>query len=245
MLGFDLAHARFESQKDPQHMTKCIYNSVQLLIFVALCSISAMGQAHQPTAPAPPASTSPQSFDLGQLDGVDYANNFFRLSLSIPREWVVATAQRRVELDQQVKKMVTAEDQKQLTKVEESIERSTTLLRITKLPDGQPNNAQFVLIAERLGSPSMKTGLDVIEAMREVMKGTNFKVEFIGEVLTETLSATQFGVTTVKVTSPVGEYSQRIYVTVKGDYALEMFFTYLNDSDLPSFAGIIQSVKFK
>jgi hypothetical protein len=204
-----------------------------------------MGQAHQPTAPAPPANTSPQSLDLGLLDGINYANNFFRLSLSIPREWVVASAQRRVELDQQVKKMVTAEDQKQLTKVEESIERSTTLLRITKLPDGQPNNAQFVLIAERRASPLLKTGVDVIEAMREVMKGTNFKVEFIGAVLTETLSATEFGVATVKVNSPYGEYRQRIYVTVKGDYALEFFFTYLNDSDLASFAGIVESVKFK
>ena len=91
----------------------------------------------------------------------------------------------------------------------------------------------------------IKTGLDVIEVMRKGMQGTNFTPEIIGAVRTETLSTVEFGVADVKVTSPYGVYRQRIYITVSGDYALEFFFTYLNDADLASFDEIIKSVKFK
>lgn len=230
-------------------MTKCFQRTLLFLIFIALTAMGAIGQtestSHTPTPSASPANTSQQALDLGELDGSDYVNSSFRFSLSISKEWVVATAQRRAEIDQQLKKMVSAPDQKHLARVEDSLERSKTLLRITKLPEGQPNNAQFMLIAERLASPSLKTGRDVIEAMRQTMKGTNFTVEFIGEVRKETLSTAEFGVADVKVTSPYGNYWQRFYITVRGDYALELFFTYFNDADLAAFSEIVKSVKFK
>jgi hypothetical protein len=229
-------------------MTKCLQTPLLFLIFIPLLAIRAMGQTQSTFQQTPSASATNltrQALDLGELDGTDYVNNSFRLSLSIPREWVVATAQRRTEFDEQLKKMVKAPDQKQLDRVQDSIERSKTLLRITKLPEGQPNNAQFALIAERLASPSMKTGLDVIEAMRQTMKGSNFTVEFLGEVRTETLGTAEFGVADVKVTSSYGNYRQRIYTTVRGEYALELFFTYLNDADLPAFSKIVKSVKIK
>ena len=165
-------------------MTKSVQRLLLFLIFIALTAMGAMGQTestpHKPTPSKSQANTSHQALDLGVLDGTDYVNNSFRFSLSIPKEWVVATAQRRAEFDQQLKKMVNAPDQKQLDRVQDSLDGSKTLLRITKLPEGQPNNAQFVLIAERLASPSLKTGLDVIEGMRQAMKGTNFVVEIHG-----------------------------------------------------------------
>lgn len=151
-------------------MTKRAQRPFLYLIFFALLSIEAMGQtestSHQTTPSPSPAGTHSQSPDLSQLDEVNYVNDFFRVSLSIPREWVVATAQRRAEFDKQIKEMVKA-------------------------------------------------------------------------------PAREFGVADVKVTSPYGTYRQRIYITMKGDYALEMFFTYLNDSDLPVFDEIVKSVRFK
>jgi len=230
-------------------MTKSAQMPLLFLILVALLSMEAMGQtestSHTPTPSPSPANGPSQAFDLGQLDGVDYVNNSFRLSLSIPRQWVVATAQRRAEFDEQVKKMVNAPEQKKMAEVEKSIERSKTLLRITKLPEGEPNNAQFALIAERRPSPLIKNGQDVIEMMRRGMQGTNFTLEFLEEVRSETLSGVEFGVANVKVTSPYGVYRQRVYITVSGEYALELFFTYLNDADLASFEEILKSVKFK
>ena len=228
-------------------MTKQVQMPLLCLLFIALVSMDTMGQTHstsqQPT-PSPAATPSP-TIDMGQLNGLDYVNNSFGFSLSIPKEWVVATAQRRAEFDEQIKKMVTAPEQKKMDQVQESIERSKTLLRITKLPEGEPNNAQFAVIAERRPSPLIKTGADVIELMRKGMQGTNFTLEFIGEVRTETLGAVEFGVADVKVTSPYGVYRQKVYMTVSGEYALELFFTYLNDADLASFDEIIKSVKFK
>ena len=46
---------------------------------------------------------------------------FSAVSLSIPREWVVATAQRRAAFDKQLKEIVKAQEQKKMTQVEGSI----------------------------------------------------------------------------------------------------------------------------
>ena len=225
-------------------MTKRLQTSLLLLIFIALFSIEVMAQVEDVHEVIPPAPST-QTLDPGQLDGINYFNRFFGLSLSIPKTWVVASEQKRAEIGDQSKKMVSSPDTNKTAQVVDSIERSKILMRITKLPEGQPNNAQFMLIAERLPSVSIKTGLDVIAGMREALKGTNFAVEVVGEPRMETVSTAQFGVVDIKVDSTYGAYRQRIYVTVMKDYAMELFYTYLNDADLPAFTEIVKSIKFK
>jgi hypothetical protein len=224
-------------------MTKCVRSSLLSVIFFALSSMPLMGQEeHRQPAPAKPPVQSPE---LGQLDGTYYSNNFFGLSLSVPKEWVVVDAQRNQALDDQAKKMVNSPDPKHLERVEGSLERSKTLLRIMKLPEGQPNNAMFMLIAERLASPDLKTGHDVVAAMQQTMKDTNFTVEMLEAARTEKLGTVDFALANIKVSSPIGAYKQRIYIMVYKDYALELFFTYLDDADLPAIDAITKSVKFK
>ena len=41
----------------------------------------------------------------------------FSLSLSIPKDWVVATAQKRAELDEQIKKIMNAPEQKKMAQI--------------------------------------------------------------------------------------------------------------------------------
>jgi hypothetical protein len=219
-------------------MTKT--NKFGLPMLVLLLAVSAIAQT-QPvdqkvvTTAAPPT----KALDLGQLDGVNYANDFFGLSLSIPREWVVTTAPKNL------KDTLKAESEAQKERVLDSIDRSTVLLALTKLPAGEPNNASFMLIAERIPRPAIKNGLDVIASMKKAMTGTNFKVEFQGEAVTEQISGRDFGVITVKNSSPFGDFQQKIYVTVKQGYALELFFTYTSPADLSTFDAIVKTINLK
>ncbi len=200
------------------------------------------GETKNP-APVPVVAVAP--LDLGQLDGTNYVNNFFGLSLSVPREWVVQSAQQRGKIVDDSKKMVGSVDEKKKAQVEDSIDRSTILLSLTKLPEGMPGNAAFMLIAERIPSASMKTGADVLRSIALLGKGTNFGVEFLDEIRTVQIGTAEFAGVTIKGTSPYGEFKQKAYVTTKNGYAVQLFFTYLDDADIPTFATIMKSVMVK
>jgi hypothetical protein len=182
---------------------------------------------------------------LGHLEGSDYSNDFFGITLSVPRDWMVVSAQRRGEIVEGSKKMIEAQDKRKQSQVNDSIERSTLLLSLTKLPPGQPANASFMLIAERIPSPSIRTGADVLRSMESLAKGTNFTLEFQGGIRTEQIGGAEFGVATIRNSSPHGVFMQKAYVTTKHGYGLQFFYTYLDDADLAAFDSIIKSVKVR
>lgn len=204
----------------------------------------AIAQSGTGVHPATPVTVDSKSLDRGQLDGVNYSNNFFGLSLSVPQTWVVVSAQRSETIATESSKLITG-DQKKKEEIDGSIQRSVVLLSLTKLVSGEPNNASFMLIAERIPLPSIKTGVDVIEAMEYAFKGTNVNLEFQGQSQTERIGGADFGVATAKNSSPNGTFMQKIYVTTKNDYALELFYTYQNDTDLAALNSIIGTVKIK
>ena len=216
---------------------------LSLLISLIVVGTDAIGQSGTRVNPARPVVES-KNLDRGQLDGLNYTNNFFGFSLSVPPTWVIVSAQRTETVVDQQSKVITG-DQKKKEVIDDSIQRSFALLSLTKLPAGEPGNASFMLIAERIPSPSIKTGVDVIRSMESAFKGTNFNIEFQGKTQTERIGGADFAVATVKNTSPSGTFMQRIYVTTKNGYALELFYTYINDADLAALNSIVGTMKIK
>jgi hypothetical protein len=203
-----------------------------------------MAQSGAGISSAAPATVESKIPDRGQLDGVNYGNSFFGLSLSIPQTWVVVSAQRGQTVAEQSSTLVVG-DQKKKDEIDASMQRSLILLSLTKLAAGQPDNASFMLIAERLPAPSIKTGVDVMQNMMNAFKGTNFSIESQGETQTERIGGADFAVATIKNTSPMGTFMQKIYVTTKSGYALELFYTYQNDADLAALNSIVGTMKMK
>jgi hypothetical protein len=217
---------------------------LSLLLSLMIVGTHAIGQSGTGVSSAPPATVESKNLDRGQLDGVNYSNNFFGLSLSVPPTWVVVSAQRSDAITEQSSKLVTG-DQKKKEEIDASVQRSVILLSLTKVPAGEPDNASFMLIAERIPLTSIKTGVDVIQAMQNAFKGTNFSIEFQGETQTDRIGGADFAVATVKNSSPNGTFMQKIYVTTKNGYAVELFYTYQNDSDLAALNSIVGTVKMK
>jgi hypothetical protein len=162
----------------------------------------------------------------------------------VPTTWILVSAQQGQTVAEQSSTLVTG-DQKKKEEIDASMQRSFILLSLTKLPAGEPENASFMLVAERLPLPSMKTGVDVIQNMKNAFKGTNFSLEFQGETQTDRIGGADFAVATIKNSSPLGTFMQKIYVTTKDGYALELFYTYTNDADLAALNSIVGTVKMK
>jgi hypothetical protein len=217
---------------------------LSLLISLMIVGTDASGQRRTRVKPSAQDVVESRSLDPGQLDGVNYSNNFFGLTLSIPPTWVVVTAQRNRTVMEQSGKVVTG-NRKKKKEIVESVQRSLILFSLTKVPAGEPDNASLMLIAERLPSPSVKTGADVIQRMKNAFTGTNVSIEFQGDTQTERIGSADFAVVTVKNTSPSGIFMQKIYVTTKNGYALQLFYTYQNDADLATLNSIVGTMKMK
>ncbi len=214
------------------------------IVLVSVSHVFAQTPDQAKTATVPDVVTT-QPLDRGVLEGRTYTNNFFGFSVSLPRDWIIADAQRRDSIVEETKSKITSDDKEKKEMAEASIARSANLLSLTKLPPGEPRNASLMLIAERIPSPSIKNGVDVIHSMEEVTKNTNFTLEFQGPIQTQQIGTSEFAVAVMKNSSPYGVVMQKVYMTVKNGYALEFFFTYIDAADLSAFDSIVKTMKVK
>jgi len=217
--------------------------SVLLLLTAAPFAPAALGRQDPPPPPKPLNAAESRPPDLGRLEGGQYVNNFFGLSLAVPQDWVIVSGQRHGEITEESKKLIGTADARTQAQVNSSFERSTILLALTKLPAGQPGNAGFMVIAERVPSPAFKSGADVLRSMEGLTKGTQLTVEFQGDIRTEQLGGAEFATATIRNSSPYGVFMQKAYITVKNGYALQLFYTYTDEGDLKTFDAIIKSIK--
>lgn len=215
------------------------------LLLLATCFASqTFGQATGAKPTAPPAATTQVALDMGHLDGVNYVNDFFGLSFSIPGDWIVVQG-RNKEIAEASKKLVAKEEAKKRAEYERSIEQSTVLLGLTRVPAGAPNNASLLVIAERVSSPAMRNGVDALRSMEAMTKNSSILVEFQSGIRSETINGVEFGVATVKNTSPSGTFMQKVYMMIKNGYGLEFFFTYQDPGHLTTFDTFMNTVKIK
>src|SRR5213078_1804027 len=95
-----------------------------LLIIVMTVATRAYGQSgsgEQSNSQASTANATAKAVDLGQLNGGNYINNFFGLSLSVPQTWVDGSAQRRDAIAEETKRLLTTSDPAKRAQIEESI----------------------------------------------------------------------------------------------------------------------------
>lgn len=215
------------------------------LLLLATCFASqTFGQATG-ARPAPsPSVVTQRALDMGRLAGVNYVNDFFGLSFSIPGDWIVVQG-RNKEIAEASKKLVANEEAKKRAEYERSIEQSTVLLGLTRVPAGAPNNASLNVIAERVRSPAIRNGVDALRSMEAMSKGTSILVEFTNGIRSETINGVAFGVAMVKNTSPSGIFMQKVYMMIRNGYGLEFFFTYQDPAHLTTFDTFMKTVKIK
>ena len=226
------------------HMRNILLTSSLLLLTICL-PLQSFAQATGAKPPGLPNGARIVGLeDLGHLDGVNYVNKFFGLSFSIPDNWIVVQG-RNKEIAESSKKLVANEDAKKRAEFERSIAQSTILLGLNRVPAGEPNNASFLVIAERVSSPAIKNGVDALRTMETMAKNTSFLVEFQNGIRSETINGLDFGAATVKTTAPTGTFMQRIYMTVRSGYALEFFFTYQDPAHVATFNKLMNTVKIK
>jgi hypothetical protein len=242
-------------------MTKSTLSRIALVLFAACAAPQASAQTgvvkdsppppprvvqQDPPPPKPPPS-QPGQLDSGRYEGGRYVNDFFGLSLTPPKDWQVVAAPPKAALTEMTNTNIAPDDARKQVEINDSIQRTTTLLSLTKHPAGSPANAVFLFVAERVPSSVYATGTDVLRSIEAGFKGTQFKVEFQqGGIRTERIGGAEFAVATFKVNAPAGVFMQKTYVTVRKGYGLQFFLTYVVDEgSVATFDEAVRSVVIK
>lgn len=203
------------------------------LLIVAACSltVSAQTKTRPKTAPkAVPKVAAAGELDKGTVKDGQYTNKYFGIMFPIPENWQVQEEiVNKIIKDQGAKsaKGKTAAAQKALN---QATNRVTVAMTVFKNPLGSDENASFVLSFEDLRSiPSVKDAVDYLQLLVTTLKQVQLPPDMkYSEIQAEKLGTRQFGFIEINKK----EATQRMYVTVKKNYAIFFVFTYNDAADL-------------
>jgi hypothetical protein len=126
--------------------------------------------------------------------------------------------------------------------LDDAFQRITVLLTVYKYLPGYEGNAVTRIAVEDLSTqPQIRDAVDYVDAVNAMYKSSKLPAGFtFSETQAEQLGRQQFAF--IDVTSP-GSRS-RMYVTLRGRFAVLFKFTYSDDVDLKTFRDVLANGNF-
>lgn len=204
-------------------------------------------------AAAATASPNSGALDRGTVTGQSYANKSFGFEIDFPDMWLVvddkvlATAKTKgFDLDLKPPKAANSLVQSQS---EAAFKRVTVLVSAYRSPPGTAENAVAYVAVEDIRNLNtnrpVKDAVDYVDLIRSTYQST-YKLaqtppDFqYAETQAEKLGSRQYAY--LDTVSKEGK--SRLYVTVRGGYAILFSLNYSSDADLESFRDMVARANF-
>lgn len=187
-----------------------------------------------------------EQVDLGQIKGTQYENNYFGLSLSLPKDWEVQDMKAQQQVAKTGIDTLAGEDKNKKALLEASQANTLNLLSISKYPLGTPEklNLSFSTIAEKVSIfPGIKSGEDYLLNVKNQLNSGSLEYIFPKEIYIQNINNVQFHVLESELPINSITLKQKYYVFIKKGYALGFVLTYFSNEDLTELNKIIQSIK--
>ena len=231
-------------------------------MFGAACAQTAQVPANLPAKPSSPGNvasrtvTGPSAvgaIDRGTVAGQTYVNKSFGFEVTFPDMWLVvddkvlANAKTKgFDLDLKPPKAANSLVQSQL---EAAFKRVTVLVSAYRSPPGSPENAVAYVAVEDVRNLNtnrpVKDAVDYVDLIRSTYQSTyklaNMPPDFqYSETEAERLGSDQYAY--LDTVSKEGK--SRLYVTVRGGYAILFSLNYSSDADLATFRDMLARANF-
>ncbi len=181
--------------------------------------------------------------DFGKTENSVYRNEFFGMTMTIPKGWSTPDdAGRRKVFDEHVKK--TGNEENRI--VADNIQTFNMLMAF-KYPKGEPIlvNPNIVILAESvLDSPEITRGKDYLLLMKNYLPTDRLPMSISDEITTEAFGGKPFDLLEVKIAGPNLVMKQNFYSTIFKGYALNVTVTYVSEQDEATLNEILQSITF-
>ena len=221
---------------------KTVYLVVLLLVATRYSGVLAQRPAPPPKPVPRIESTDDKSDDfLGTLSGNIYSNRFFRLTLTIPDDYVILNRAEISVFSKAGADMFKGGNIRNDKAFEDAVNNSVPLIMVAQKPPGSVGNAVFD-VQVRKQSTGVAANMVLAESIK-LMTGTS------KSVLSESLRNTKFGskvfVGVEFDTELVGQkLKQRLFVTMHRGYALTIGLTYTTKESFSAFDDMLKGMTF-
>lgn len=218
-----------------------------LAVLVALLLLASLAGC----APAKSVST-------GAFDKNTYSNDFFNMTFQVPDGWSIASKEEMAQIFKVSEEMLGS-DNKDAEKAMKLAEQKTLYLAYaSKHPKDYADgiNANINLTCENLGIAGLvvKDSKDYAKAaqvqLAKAFEGSSDYSYSFGDIKSKTINGVEFSALDATLSMPAGDGStfqlpQRLYCTIKNNYALLFTLTWDEDADGAELESIVDTIQFK
>ncbi|RCX09991.1 hypothetical protein DFR58_13135 [Anaerobacterium chartisolvens] len=181
---------------------------------------------------------------LGVMENGVYKNNYFGLSVQLPKEWSI----QDIESMNQLTESENGSAEGEAKKPDLSQAQNLNFIMASKYPQNQQEavNPSFICNSENLSFlQNVKTGKDYLESAKTLLIDSQLPYIFEKDIYTEKLGEKDFDVMEAYIQSGSTKVTQRYYSAIIKDYALNFIVTYFDDTSKAEVDNILKTVSFK
>ncbi|HEY9060067.1 MAG TPA: hypothetical protein VIO64_06130 [Pseudobacteroides sp.] len=191
-----------------------------------------------------------KKLDLGKNEGDTYKNEFFGLSMKLPKDWKVSSDEEKQKVLNAGKEAIAGDDKSKQTQLDLADLKSVYLLMVSKI--GMTNqsydNGNLMIMAEKLSLlQGVNKGSQYLEYVKKGLKELNGQMPYKldKDVYEEKIGGKVFSVLETVIESPDIKLTQKYYACVLKGYALVFITTSTNNENDKIIKGMLDSVKFE
>lgn len=190
---------------------------------------------------------SKKEVDLGSVvDGV-YKNDYFGVTVDLPKDWEVQDAEVMKEMMEIGKDVIAGDDESKKKQLDLAELKVLNLLMVSQYPLGEVEpNPSVIVLAEKVSKlQGISSGEDYLLANKKVLESTGIPYEF-NEITTTNIGGKEFHVMVLTVEIDTDFImTQKYYSTVMNGYAFNFITTSADDETLAATDQVVQSAKFE
>lgn len=191
-----------------------------------------------------------KKLDFGTNEGDVYKNDFFGLTVKLPKGWKVASDEEKQKVIDAGTAVVAGDDKSKKTQMELGELKTVYLLMTSKLglQSQEPSNANFMTMAEKVSLlQGIKKGDDYLGYVKKQLKDMSSKIPYKldKEIYTEKVGGKDFSVLEASIENEQIKLTQKYYAYITKGYALCFITSSTSEEDSKVLGDMMKSVTLK
>lgn len=184
---------------------------------------------------------------FGEITGDVYVNEYFNMSISVPKGWAVQSQAAIEEISDRGGDLIAGEDKNLQLAIKEAEKQTVNLFAFFKYEQGSPVefNPSIIAVAERVTyMPGIKRGSDYLFHVKRILQAGQVRYTFPQETYTKEISGVSFDVMPAEISMGAMTVSQEYYATRIKGYVLSFVLTYSSELEIKELTQLIDKIEF-
>jgi len=182
------------------------------------------------------------SIFLGSIRNNVYKNDFFGFKMDSPSQLYLLNQDQITSVRKGGQKILETENKKNNDLIEEAGQKEITLYTAAEKPFGTAKNSSLSITVRKQLSPQITSEM-VVTATKSLFLD-NPKIRIVQDTKNINLGGAKFSTIELQLNFAESPINQKIFITMRQDYALTFVLTYTSSESLQLFEKSIRSLSF-